>query len=301
MHGAQAPLSRESGRDAAAFGECKVPMKTLCTFVLAVLLAASLHAQAPGSQDAIWKQYFTWLKEGEPQTRTPQAYREKLIAEGMPEAQADERMALLHQLSTEHELEFVELFFDRIYADPQAPFNTEPNAFLVSETANLKPGTALDVAMGQGRNAIYLASKGWQVTGFDIAQKGLDVAQAEAGKRGLHITTVKRGYEDFDFGQEKWDLVVFCYAWAPLTDPALVERVRASMRPHGLVVIEHPAQAPPAVEGQGAEQHDPTDEVNALVKAWGAGFRIVHYEDTEGQWDWRVQKGRVLRLVAEKR
>ncbi len=275
-------------------------MITVRTFALTLLLTCCLYAQAPAGEDAIWKQYFTWLQEGDPQTRTPQAYRDKLVAEGMPEAQADERMTLLHQLSTQHELDFVELFFDRAYTAPEPLFNTEPNAFLVSMTANLKPGTALDVAMGQGRNALYLAAKGWQVTGFDIAEKGLDVAQAEAAKRGLHITTVKSGYEEFDFGHEKWDLVVFSYAWAPLTDPALVERVRASLKPHGLVVIEHPAEDPPALEAQSAEQHDPTDEINALVKAWGAGFRILHYEDTEGQWDWRVRKARVLRMVAQK-
>ena len=119
------------------------------------------------------------------------------------------------------------------------------------------------------------------------------MAQAEAGKRGLHITTVKSGYEGFDFGQEKWDLVVFCYAWAPLTDPALVERVRASLKPHGLIVIEHPAEDP-------AASRDPTDEVNALEKAWSAGFRVLRYEDTEGLWDWRARKARVLRLVVQK-
>lgn len=178
-------------------------MRALFSLALAVVLAEGLLAQAPAGNDTIWKQYFTWLKEGDAQTHTPMGYRAKLIAGGMTEAQADERMALLHQLSAQHEMEIVELYFDRQYAAPEADFNTAPNAFLVSMTGNLQPGTALDVAMGQGRNTIYLASKGWQVTGFAIAQKELDVAQAEAARRGLHITTVKQGYEDFDFGQEK--------------------------------------------------------------------------------------------------
>ena len=268
-------------------------MKALMTFALAAVLAGGLRAQAPADNDTLWKQYFTWLKEGDARTHTPLGYRAKLIAGGMTEAQADERMALLHQLSGQHEMEIVELYFDREYTASQADFNTAPNAFVVSMTENLRPGTALDVAMGQGRNALYLASKGWQVTGFDIAQKGLDAAQAEAARRGLHITTVKQGYEDFDYGQEKWDLVVFCYAWVPLSDPALVERVRASLKPHGLVVIEHPAEDP-------AAPRDPTDEANALLKAWSAGFRMLRYEDTVGEWDWRVRKARVLRLMVEK-
>lgn len=88
-------------------------------------------------------------------------------------------------------------------------------------------------------------------------------------------------------------MVVFSYAWVPLADPALVERVRASLKPHGLVVIEHPAQDP-------AAPRDPADEVNALLKAWSAWFRVLHYEDTGEEWDWRVQRAWVMRLLVEK-
>ncbi len=244
--------------------------------------------------------YFDWYQEGDSHLKTPQKYYAKLVADGMSETQADERMALLKKLSAQHKSDFVALFFDRMYTAPVATFNTEPNAFLVSMTANLKPGTALDVEMGQGRNALYLASKGWTVTGFDIAEKGLDMARAEAAKRNLHITAVKSSFEDFDFGHEQWDLIVFSYAWAPLSDPALVERVRAALKPNGAVMIEHPAEEPPKLSALSGAPRDPTDEVNALVSVWAAGFRILRYEDTEDQWDWRIRKARVLRLFAQK-
>jgi 2-polyprenyl-3-methyl-5-hydroxy-6-metoxy-1,4-benzoquinol methylase len=269
-------------------------------FAIVLFLAACLYAQAPANDELVWKQYFTWYQEGDPSSKTAQKYYEKLIADGMPEAQAYERIALLQKLSSQHKTDFVGLFFDRMYKAPVAPFNTEPNAFLVSMTANLKPGAALDVEMGQGRNTLYLASKGWQATGFDIAEKGLDVARTEAAKRNLHITAIKSSLEDFDFGHEQWDLIVFSYAWAPLTDAALVERVRAALKPNGMVIIEHPAENPPKQSAQSAAPHDPTDEINALVSAWKTGFRILRYEDTEDQWDWRIRKARVLRLFAQK-
>jgi 2-polyprenyl-3-methyl-5-hydroxy-6-metoxy-1,4-benzoquinol methylase len=275
-------------------------MMKIRSFALALLLAACLYAQSPINDESVWKQYFAWYQQGDSRLNTPQKYFAKLIAEGMTEAQAEERMALLKRLSAQHQSDFVALFFDRMYTAPVAPFNTEPNAFLVTMTANLKPGTALDVEMGQGRNALYLASKGWQVTGFDIAEKGLEIAQAEAAKRKLHIATVKSSLDDFDFGHEQWDLIVFSYAWAPLSNPMLVERVRAGLKPNGSVVIEHPAEDPPKLSAESAASHDPTDEVNALVSAWAAGFRILHYEDTEDQWDWRIRKARVLRLFAQK-
>jgi 2-polyprenyl-3-methyl-5-hydroxy-6-metoxy-1,4-benzoquinol methylase len=275
-------------------------MVAIRTFALALVLASVLSAQAPATDDLIWKQYFTWFQQGDPNANTPQKYRAKLIADGLPEAQADEQLERLGKLSAQHRSDYVALFFDRYYTAPVAEFNTQPNAFLVSMTADVKPGAALDVAMGQGRNALYLAAKGWQVTGFDIAEKGLDAAQAEAAKRGLHITTVKSGYQEFDFGHEQWDLIVFSYAWVPLADPALLERVRASLKPGGLVVIEHPSEAPPTATAQGARAPDPLDEINALSNAWSNGFRILRYEDTEGVWDWRIRKARVLRLLAQK-
>jgi 2-polyprenyl-3-methyl-5-hydroxy-6-metoxy-1,4-benzoquinol methylase len=275
-------------------------MKQFRNFALVLLLTGSLYAQAPASDDAIWKQYFAWYQEGDAHLNTPQKYHDKLIADGLSEAQVSERMARLRQISSQHQNDFVALFFDRMYTAPVPAFNTEPNAFLVSMTANLKPGTALDVAMGQGRNALYLASRGWQVTGFDIAQKGLDAAQAEAAKRKLHITTVNSNFDDFDFGHQQWDMIVFSYSWSPLADPAFIDRVRGALKPNGLVVIEQPAQDPAELAKQGAAQPDPTDEINVLVKVWIAGFRILHYEDTEDQWDWRIRKARVLRLLAQK-
>jgi len=271
-------------------------MITLRSLTLILLLAGGLSAQAPASDDVLWKQYFDWFQQGDLNANTPQKYRAKLVADGLTEAQADERMEVIKKLWLQHEADRIALFFDRMYTAPVAVFNTEPNAFLVSMTADRKPGKALDVAMGQGRNALYLASKGWQVTGFDIAEKGLEAAQAAAQKRGLHIATVKSGYEDFDFGHEQWDLIVFSYAWVPLIHPVLIERVREGLKPGGLVAIEHPAEDPLSQ----LPPHDPADAVNSMVKMWSSGFRILHYEDTEGQWDWRIRKARVLRLLAQK-
>lgn len=130
---------------------------TVRTFALALLLAVGLFGQTPPSEDAIWKQYFAWFQEGDPGANTPDRYRAELIGEGLSEAQANERLEVIRRLSAQHRSDFIALFFNRIYEEPVASFNTQPNAFLVSMTADLKPGKALDVAMGQGRNALRLA------------------------------------------------------------------------------------------------------------------------------------------------
>ena len=61
-----------------------------------------------------------------------------------------------------------------------ADFNTAPNQFLVDVTSTLPAGRALDVGMGMGRNALHLARKGWDVTGFDVSAVGVQHAQAAA-------------------------------------------------------------------------------------------------------------------------
>ncbi len=275
-------------------------MKTAPTFLFILFLAATLAAQTPINEEAAWQDFFAWVKKTDIRSASAQAYRAKLVKDGLTEAQADERMALVKKLSEQHKLELVALNFDKIYTAPIELFNVKPNAFLQAMVKDVKPGAALDVAMGQGRNAVYLAQQGWQVTGFDIADEGLKLAQASAANAGVKITTVKSAYEDFDFGKEKWDLIVFAYAWVPVATPELVERMRTALKPGGLVVIEHPAEDPlkPADKREWA----PTaaDEVNTLAKVWTSGFRLLRYEDTQDRCDWRNRIARVLRLMAQK-
>ena len=61
------------------------------------------------------------------------------------------------------------------------------NKFLAESVKGVPPGKALDIGMGQGRNSLFLAALGWEVTGFDISEVGVKQAQAEAQKRGLKI------------------------------------------------------------------------------------------------------------------
>ena len=69
-------------------------------------------------------------------------------------------------------------------------FEHIPNEILAETIKDLQPGRALDVAMGEGRNAIFLAEKGWEVTGFDIANEALDSIQKRANQLNLEIETV---------------------------------------------------------------------------------------------------------------
>jgi SAM-dependent methyltransferase len=188
---------------------------------------------------------------------------------------------------------------DRFYDDPEkSPLNTlEPNAFMIKMTRRLEPGKALDIAMGQGRNAIYLAQNGWQVTGFDISETGISRAQEEAARLGLKLDARVVSGEEFDFGTEQWDLVVLCY----IDSRRWLDRIRQSVRPGGAILLEYyhsDTRKQRPMEGN----PDKTFDSNELLQLF-PGFRILHYEDVLELPDWSNRPGekeRLVRLLAQK-
>jgi len=271
------------------------------------LLLSSLALAQGQDNEKIWRDFVDWAKTQPGTGFKLEDYRVKLIDGGLTAAQADERLALipkLYQESPSHREQLSKIGFNKLYrASNQTRFTPEANAFLVSTIQNLKPGRALDIAMGQGRNALYLASKGWDVTGFDIAEEGLKVAAENAAKAGVRINTVVSRFEDFDYGKERWDLIYFVYTDAPIVDAKYIARIYAALKPGGLVLIDRPFRSLTNPEPWPETEQD---KVNALTKAW-SDFQIVFYEDTTGIGDWQQTsaprleyKLRIVRLLARK-
>ncbi|MGY2082912.1 class I SAM-dependent methyltransferase [Blastococcus sp. SYSU DS0539] len=73
--------------------------------------------------------------------------------------------------------------WDRRYAE-QAQWSTGPNDLVAELLANLRPGRAVDLAAGEGRHALWLADRGWQVTAVDFSGVGLDRGRARPGGTG---------------------------------------------------------------------------------------------------------------------
>jgi len=178
--------------------------------------------------------------------------------------------------------------FNRLYAGPSNLFHTAPNAFLARTVNGLKPGRALDVAMGQGRNSVFLAKEGWEVTGYDVADTGLAAARAAAEKAGVRIRAVHASHDDFAFGREQWDLIVMTYTLADMENAAFLQRVKDSLRPGGIVVVE---QMNAGGTGKGP--------ANALFRSF-QDLRVIHYEDVVDTAEWGLQKMRIGRIAAQK-
>src|SRR5512141_1149672 len=120
--------------------------------------------------------------------------------------------------------------WDRVYAHEPHLYTTAPNALLVEVAGAMPPGRALDVGMGQGRNALWLADRGWDVTGLDVSGEG--VRQASHGRlHALHTSA-----EQFDFGEEQWDLIAGIYVHGLMLRESA--RVIAGLKRGGRLVVE---------------------------------------------------------------
>jgi SAM-dependent methyltransferase len=180
--------------------------------------------------------------------------------------------------------------WNRILTAPKAMFNTAPNAFLVEAIRGLQPGRALDVGMGQGRNAIYLAQQGWEAVGFDPADRAVAAAQEQAAKLGVKITTHIARAEDFAWGEAQWDLIVLSYVGGR----EYVGQVLRALRPGGMLVLEgFHRDATRSRSIGGAVVFD----TNELLTLFGA-LRVVRYEDVPAVADFGLEPTRVVRLAA---
>lgn len=182
--------------------------------------------------------------------------------------------------------------WDAVFMTSQT-LNREPNRWLVSAVKDVTPGRALDVGIGQGRNAVFLAKQGWTVTGIDIAGEGMRLAREQAAAAGVKIDTVYASDADYDFGRGQWDLVAFIY----MPVRGFPKKVYEGLRPGGLVVAEAFGNAgDPARAGQ--DVYYGSGEMRRLFEA--AGFEIVRYEEPTDVADYGLQRVPLVRLVARK-
>ena len=155
-----------------------------------------------------------------------------------------------------------------------------------------KPGTALDVGMGQGRNAIWLAQQGWDVTGFDPAEKAVALAQDTARKLGVKIKTEIKRTEEFDFGDRRWDLILVSYAGGR----DLTKVVQRALKPCGILLLDGFHRDATKSGGIGGGVVFDTGELPALFPQ----LRVVRYEEPVTEADFGQVKVRLVRYCAER-
>ena len=221
-------------------------------------------------------------------------YKSHLIKGGLTESEAGRELNVVQQLHRERP-DAWRVMFNNIYRTDKPGFATQPNSLLMAMVDKRKPGRALDIGMGQGRNSVFLALKGWDVTGFDMSDEGIATARKNAERAGVKLNALLENEEAFDYGTNQWDLVLFMYEPFPITSVAYVERLRKAMRPGVIIVIESFGEEE-EVKGRPATAIDP----GRLLAAF-KDFRVLHYQDVIAKADWGLADRRVVRMVAERR
>jgi 2-polyprenyl-3-methyl-5-hydroxy-6-metoxy-1,4-benzoquinol methylase len=250
----------------------------------------ALWAQNPSakSPEEEWKAFLAWVSALEPESFPDldyaalfRLYRATLIRQGYSAAAADHAIARIGETARQSQ-SFQTLFFDKIYAKDQPGFSADPNAFLVEVMSLLQPGKAVDLGMGDGRNSIFLARLGWKVTGIDLSESSMARARKNAQTAGVQLTALNQDVNEFDFGDQQWELVCMLYfsGFAFVRD--LERRIAAGLKPGGYVVFEGPLPTP-----------------ERLLERWrpwqGLGLLPIRLEYRAQQADWRQPTfGRML-------
>lgn len=259
--------------------------------MLSIACLLAIYAPAQDSIHSLFEDFLRWRYDsgrefGGVMTRTEaiRAYRAKLIEQGRTEAEAN---AIAQDLDRNW-VQLTAYRWDKVFANTTSSVNRKPNRWLVDAVKDRRPGRALDIGMGAGRNSIYLAEQGWDVTGFDIASQAVSQAKAAAQKLGVRFNAIVDEEEKFDYGARQWDLIVDCYEFNPIR--TLNDRIRNALKSKGIWVIEGFARTNEQKQGY---------ESGELLKRL-AGLRIVRYEEISDVADFGLDTVPLIRVVAEK-
>jgi SAM-dependent methyltransferase len=136
--------------------------------------------------------------------------------------------------------------WDERYSIGEFYYGTEPNDFLKDQVASISPvGEVLCLAEGEGRNAVYLAKLGFQVTAVDQSRVGLQKMHDLAKKEGVAVKSIVADLSEFEIAEDQWDAIVsiWCHV-PPMLRQKLHSDVVKGLRKNGVLILEayHPRQ-----------------------------------------------------------
>jgi tellurite methyltransferase len=155
----------------------------------------------------------------------------------------------------------------RLRERPAEDLDAAPTPLIVAAAAKLVPGKALDLACGAGRNALWLAEHGWEVTAVDGAPAAIEFLRARALERGLKINAVVADLEknEFEIESSRWDLVAMCY----YLQRNLFEVAKRGVAPGGILIsIVHMTEP--------GEEDGPHRLRPGQLEQYFAGWEIPH-------------------------
>jgi len=129
-------------------------------------------------------------------------------------------------------------YWDRKYAEKEQLWATTPNRTFASEAEGLPVGSALDLACGEGRHAVWLAKRGWQVTAVDFSDVAIGKARARAEREGVEIDFRTVDLLDFEPEENTFGLVLVLFLQLPADERRLVlGRAARALAPGGTFLL----------------------------------------------------------------
>ncbi len=130
-------------------------------------------------------------------------------------------------------------FWNERYATEEYVYGTEPNRFYREKLEELNPGSILLPAEGEGRNAVFAAQKGWQVTAFDPSTEARKKAQKLGQQKHVKINYLLSDYESIVLPAESFDCLVMIYAHMhPLKRKTYHQKLTSFLKPGGTLILE---------------------------------------------------------------
>ncbi|MGZ3515314.1 MAG: class I SAM-dependent methyltransferase [Thermodesulfobacteriota bacterium] len=183
--------------------------------------------------------------------------------------------------------------WDKRFGEKEFALGKEPNPFLKKNIHLLPRGKALDIATGEGRNAVFLAQHGFEVDAVDISKKGLRKAQELSREKGVKINTFAVDLDRFQIEKERYDLIANFY----FLKRRLIPRIKKGLRKGGRVIFETYILDHRELGTGGPKQAKYFLKTNELIRFF-KNFRILFYR--EGTFREGGKRKAVASLIAEK-
>lgn len=165
--------------------------------------------------------------------------------------------------------------WDEKYSRPTFIYGKSPAEFLAENYQYIPyEGTVLDMGMGEGRNAVFLAQKGYKVTGVDISSVAVKKSYLLAQEFGVKIKGVVASLSDYKIAPGSFDAIVCFY----YVDRSLVEKIKTWLKPGGILIYEaHTLREKTKKKGEAGDDSEYLRE-QELLKLF-PGMRVLKYEE----------------------
>lgn len=200
-------------------------------------------------------------------------------------------------------------FWNARYEESDYAYGTEPNRFFESQIRKLPVGKALFPAEGEGRNAVFAATLGWEVVAFDLSEAGKVKALKLAKTRGVSITYEVATLQEFESEKESFDSLVLVFAHFPSQfRKSFHQKLTTFLKPGGTLILEGFSKKHFAYNSVNERAGGPKDPAMLFSKEELEedfdGFEIQLLEEVEvelQEGNYHLGESAVIRLVARKK